>query len=239
MTETPGKGAAPPGHTDWIPEARPCLIVDNPHLHRPGSAGRATPLHSPQNQRLASTFLWQLRTQQCDHFIKQEARWPLSIRGLWAAQGRRKSIFPFSSAQQTFIERLLQPGLCCAQWALGRNPKPSSPLSTHCPSIHPSGKASWSWHLADFISQILPPTRWGSGSWEDPPRSGIEEDVPRASASRGTVLLTEHRALRGWAPGAGTSGRGTGTQGPCVLWSTLQGASAPLGLARLNDDHSG
>lgn len=97
----PWEGVAPPGHRDWTPELRPCLTVDNPHLHRPGSTGRATPLHSPQNQRLASTFLWQLRTQQCDHFIKQEAGAMAAIdQGPLGCAGQKKVNFPlqFSSA---------------------------------------------------------------------------------------------------------------------------------------------
>ena len=154
--------------------------MGDPHLHWLGYVGRAMPLRSPQNRRLACAFLWQLRTQQCDHFIKQEAQWPLSIRGLWAALGRRKSIFPLSSAQQTFIECLLQPGLCWVQGALGRNPKPSSPLSTHCPFIRPSihpGRPHGAGILQISSPQILPPTRWGLGNWEDLPRPGSEKDM--------------------------------------------------------------
>lgn len=76
---------------------------------------------------------------------------------------QRKSIFPFSSVQQTFIERLLR-----ARWVLGWGPSSSS-----LPHPRPSTEDTLSWHCADPASRVRSPSADGTG-----PGPALEEDSP-------------------------------------------------------------
>lgn len=72
---------------------------------------------------------------------------------------RRKSIFPFSSVQQTFIERLLQ-----ARPVLGGSP--SSPCPSPAQSLH-RGRAEPG--FCGLGLRGLPSRPPEPGSWQDPP----------------------------------------------------------------------
>lgn len=119
------------------------------------------------------------------------------MRELWLARRGRKSIFLFSSVQQTFIERLL-----------GARPEPSA--------LHPLSTRQGCAGLVSFALDLF--ILWGSAS--------RRELCPRLSPSVSCALSTEPRSCWGvsglreaWQVGPA----GAGGQGTCVLVFVLHG----------------